>query len=588
MNDAGWLRQWRPLLIASALFVVVLLFSMPASPWEFDEPLFLQALHRYDPAAHHPPPPGYPVFIGVGQVVRMVIPSDFHALLAISVVASAIGFVLLALAFRELSGDPATGVTGAVLFYFAPVMLVHASLPISEPGALAFLATALYFGTRRSSAGSVAAFSALTVGWRIQFAIFVVPFFLVTVLLMKRWRDRAIALVTFTLVCLAWLIPMAIAVGGFEELVELELGQGRYLAAHDAGQSRGGWTPAMIAARFIAHPWGVKIASVPVLLAAAGGFALAVAARRRAVIPMTIAAAVYLAFALRVMDPADGARYAIPVVLVTAFFAAAGAVRLARRVSIPWYALPLLFCGGSIGYVSSFLVQRSTSPSPPVRAAELALRTYPQNALALYELPLWPHATYYLRDFTPHRVDEGLARFYERPDIPLFLYADGASRDPDATTFAWAPSDAYSKLTRNHYRVASIIPVAPQRRFRAVRGIFSPERRPDGLAWRWFAPEAALQLPRGAPRRVSLRFGLPEDSPIEWNELAVSVDGSPAGSWRVERGRVSVIEIDLPEGAPLLTFTAARSVVPAEVAGTLSRDRRRLSVKMLTLETRPK
>ena len=67
----------RALLIALAVHAAVLILAMPASPWEFDEPLFFEALHKYDPLAHHPPPPGYPVFVHFAKLVRLVIPSDF-------------------------------------------------------------------------------------------------------------------------------------------------------------------------------------------------------------------------------------------------------------------------------------------------------------------------------------------------------------------------------------------------------------------------------------------------------------------------------------------------------------------------------
>jgi hypothetical protein len=245
----------KPLSFVSVVFVLVLTFSMPVSPWEFDEPLFFQALHRYEPLAHHPPPPGYPLYIGAGNLARLLIPSDFEALRAISLAASTVALLMLALAFRNLSGDLTTGTVGAALFSFSPAMLVHATLPISEPGALALLATALYFGSRSSPAW-FAVFAALTVGWRLQFAIFVVPLFLAAVLLMKSWRDRGVALLAFTLVCLAWLVPLVIAVGGLEETVRFEAAQGRYVAAFDADQARSGWTPLMIAIRFTAHPWG--------------------------------------------------------------------------------------------------------------------------------------------------------------------------------------------------------------------------------------------------------------------------------------------------------------------------------------------
>src|SRR5712691_8226710 len=245
----------RQLLIALAALVVVLFFAKPASPWEFDEPLFFQAIHHYDPIAHHPPPPGYPLFIGVGHLVRLIVPSDFGALVTISYIASLAGFVLLALAFGKIAGDLTIGIAGALLFYFSPTLLVHSTLPISEPGALALLAAALYVPPPWS-----AAFAALAVGWRPQFSIFVVPLFLTSLMIPSR-RVRGISLVVFTLVCLAWLIPLTLSVGGVERLVHFESTQAGYLARHDADVSRSGWTPPGIALRFIAHPWGTKIAS---------------------------------------------------------------------------------------------------------------------------------------------------------------------------------------------------------------------------------------------------------------------------------------------------------------------------------------
>lgn len=569
-------------IAACIVFLVVLLFGMPASPWEFDETLFFRGLHRYDPVAHHPPPPGYPVFMGAGRLVREVIPSDFAALLVVSVVSSAIAFAMFALAFRNMTGDATAGLIAAVLFYFSPAMLVHASLPISEPGALALLAAALYFHSR-GSAGLFALFAALTVGWRIQFSIFVVPLFLLSVLLMRRWRDRGAALAVFTAVCVVWLVPLAVAVGGVEELIRFETGQGKYLAAHDAGQSRSGWTAPMIALRFIAHPWGVKMASFPVLLAAAAGLVIAARARRHLLAPPAIAGAGYLAFALWTMDPADGVRYAIPVVLTTAVFAGIGATAIAQRLAVPRYALPAIYAAASLVYVGSLLAQRSSSDSPPVRAARYALARYSDGAVATYELPLWPHATYYLRDFRPRRFDDAMAHFYERADVPMFLYADGGSLAPGSRTFSWAPSDAYSKLTRNHYRVASIVPLPPQSRFRAIRGIYGWEREPEGLAWRWIAAEAQLQLPRGPERDLHLDLGLPPDSAIESNEVAIAVDGRAAGSWRVERGGVTPVTIPIAAGAPVVTIRPERAFVPDEVPGSLSRDPRTLSVKLLTL-----
>ena len=412
-------------------------------------------------------------------------------------------------------------------------------------------------------------------GWRIQYSIFVVPLFLVTVALMRTWRDRLIALAVFTIVCLIWLTPLAIAVGGVDELIAFETGQGKYLAAHDAAESRTGWTPARIAFRFIGRAWGTEWMALAVLALAAFGFVMTV--RRRATWPLIVAATIYIAVALWVMDPADGVRYAIPFVLATAFFAGA-AVRKAPYVAALFGVVFLIYTG-------SLLMQRRLSDSAPVRAAAFARASYPPNAIALYELPLWPHATYFLGDRNPHRVDDGLARYWNRPEVPLFIYADGATARTDARVFEWKPSDAYLKLTRNHYRATSVIPVPPERRFRIVDGVFAPERDQDGREWRWLNSSATVQLPHGPARSLALRIGLPAAAAIDSNVVTVSVEGREVVKARVERARGTNVTVDVPAGAPTITLKAERSFVPAEVPSMRSGDRRRLAVELYELRT---
>jgi hypothetical protein len=560
----------KPLIFALAAHVIVLLVIRPASPWEFDEPLFFQALHEYDPVAHHPPPPGYPVFVFVGKLVRFVVPNDFYALLAISVVASGVGFVMLALALRNLFGQLSIGVIGASLFYFSPGMLVHSTLPISEPGALALLFAGLYFSTK-AQAGACALLYGLAVGWRVQFAIFVVPLFLAQVVFMRR---RALALSVFTAVCIAWLIPLAVAVGGIDELIAFETGQGKYLVAHDAAESRTGWTLPRLVFRFVAHPFGTKLLSFPVLLAAAIGAVIIVRERMKQFLPLAIAGAVYIAFALAVMDPADGVRYAIPFVFVVA---GAAAVAL-QRVPVAAAA----FACASLIYTGSFLWQRSTTDSPPVRAARYALANMPRNAVALYDLPLWPHATYYLAAHRPVRVNDGLARYFDRPDVPLYIYADGRGA---GEVFEWMPSDAYSKLTRNHYRVVSIIPVPPEEKMQPLSGVYSIERAHGEPAWRWLAPAAELRLPSGGARTLTLRFRLPPTYPRESNNLKVFVDSEPFHRVVVRRGQHVDVTFPVFRRSPRIRIESQYSYVPAEIPASLNYDRRRLSVMLLHVRT---
>lgn len=531
---------------AAAAFVVILLCAKPASYWEFDEPLFSQALHQYDPVAHHPPPPGYPVFIFVAKAFRLVFPSDFSALVALSVLASAIGFVMLARAF---------GIGTAVLFYMSPVLLVHSTLPISEPGALALLATALYFS--RSNPILFGVFAALTVGWRPQFSIFVVPLVLMECAGLpapskggSKLPHSMKVLGAFTVVCLIWVLPLMVAVGGFQKLIAFESGQAQYLAQHDAGASRMSWSLRSIVVHFVSHPWGPRLMTIPVLLAAAYG---AWKMRRdRFAIALAVAGAVYLGVALMIMDPADGVRYAIPFCLVVAIFAG----------SVSGWA-PFVFAAGSIIYVSSFVVQRSTIPSPAVRAAA----TIPWNASVGYELSLWPHATYFFGADRVHRIDN---HRFGRSE-PLYVLINGPTDLPNAKTFRWENSDAYWNLTRNLYRVVSVAPIGPERRYRVIRGVHTQEREADAIVsatraetsadvWRWLDGDSAIEMPRAAG--VELRIGLPKSFAYEDNRVTVIADGRVVTTIDLRRGEAKWVTVDFPVPSTTLELKAERSITP--------------------------
>jgi len=86
----------------------------------------------------------------------------------------------------------------------------------------------------------------------------------------------------------------------------------------------GSQSPVELGFRFVAHPWGPKSLSLPILaLAVVGAVELV---RRRVVraLPLATLAIVNLAVCLAFMDPADGARYALPSLPLVALAAVVG------------------------------------------------------------------------------------------------------------------------------------------------------------------------------------------------------------------------------------------------------------------------
>jgi hypothetical protein len=403
--------------------------------------------------------------------------------------------------------------------------------------------------------------------------------------LLRTWRERFVAVQWFTIACAAWLLALIAASGGVEKFWLYISGQAAYFAAHDADLSRTGQSAAQIALRFIAHPWGPKWLAGPVLFLAAIGVGDAVRRRLWIVVPVVVMSTVYLAFALRMMDPADGVRYALPAHPCVALFAILGIDllrRLSRGVLADWVLIGL-YAAGSYLYCGAILRQRADSVSPPVAAIRHLRSIAPKNAVILYDLPLKPHAQYLLRGYTRTRIDEGLLRYGHQIDRPIFGLTDSATAAPGGKVFRWETPDAYSKLTRNHYGAVSVVPMPAAERFLAVSGISAPERAAAG-SWRWIGARGTLMLPDLRAQSVRLTFALPGDYPLPSNRVVVNVEGGASAEAEVVRGRPTVVELPLLGGANRVHVTAARTFVPANVPGQLSRDKRTLSVMLTKVE----
>jgi hypothetical protein len=592
-------RGWSPAAILGFLAVAAArLLTLPESVWELDETLFIQGVIEFEPLRHHPHPPGYPLLIGLGKLFAVVLRDPFWSLVALSVVASLIGYAALVSAFRRLSGfSEPVAVGGAVLFHLSPTMLVYGPLPLSDAPTLMFLALFLAAAARLpgASTGSLGAvmatgaFAAGAIGCRPQLALSVLPALAAALWLAGSWRRRGVLLAAFTVACLVWFVPLLVAVEGPDGLVRFLTKQAGAVATWDTTIPRTGKSPAEIASRFLAHPWGQKWTALPVLaLAAAGAAALARTARSQRfqiLLPLAVLTAVELAFCLSVMNPRDAVRYALPSLLGVAFLAAVGAEALARRVRVPaaaWVAVAAL-TGGFVVYAWPLLEPRSTSPSPPAQAADWARRELPPDAVILVEKDYAAHAAYLLPGFTRFSFEEGMRHFAGRPEMRVWIYGETAL--PGAQTFLWPPSDTYGKLTRDLYRITSLSPVPAEQRYEAVRGLYAYEPRSGGAGYRWLEGDAVLRVfPRRLhARAVALTLGLPEVIPEASVALAISVAGSPTATLEVPRGEKRRIVLPLPEAETVeIAVRSKTTFVPVEAG--IGGDPRRLAVQLHALE----
>lgn len=565
---------------------------MPRTPWENDEFLFAEGVKQFDPSRYHPHPPGYPLYILLGKAVNFVVIDPWRSLVIISIVCAVIGFVALARAFRNWTGDPDLAVCGALLFYFSASMLVHGTLALSDGPSIAFLGLALWAMSSINvdevhdrNAIAIGLWTSAAIGVRPQLVVPLIPAFAVSVWQLRTMHKRLAALITFAVVSLLWFLPLMDAAGGFDALVAYERKQAQYFASHDAAMSRGAMSVPALFARFLFHPWGFKYITIPLALCVIAGIGIFVRRRRPTILPLLVFTAVQIVFELGWMDPADAARYALPSMILVALVAACGFELLRQRMQIaaaPWLATAF-FAAMSIAYVFPLLRTRTTSPSPVAAASAYANAHFPPNTVVLYDLSLRPHAEY-LMHFRTEAIEPGMREDYDRPDVPLVFFVDGGAHDSDAKEFAWPESDAYGKLTRNLYRRVTLDPVQPFERYLPLQGVYALERTIAGDDWRWLAPRASIRLPHQHGASVQLGFRLSPDTPYDANGVHVFVNGRPAASVSAVKSRETIVTIPLPPSPQVdLRFDSEHFFTPATVLH--NQDPRTLATQLVDVQT---
>ena len=586
----GWWRE----ALGAALVLVSRILTAPCTPWENDEFLFAEAVRKFDPSRYHPHPPGFPLLVLIGKVFAWFVHDPWRALVVFSIVAAPIGFVAIARAFRNWIDDPNLAICGALLYYFSASMLVHGTLALSDGPAMMFLGLALFaisspHGEEHDrNAIAIGIWSSAAIGTRPQLFVPIAPMLIIAILQMRTMRQRAACVIAFGLFSAMWFLPLVDAAGGFEATRLYETKQAAYVAAHDATISRGGKSMAQLAVRFLFHPWGTKYVTLPLFACVFLGIAAFVRLLRRDKLrstlwPLVAFTIVQLIFELGWMDPADAARYSLPIMILFALLAVLGmdVVRRSVKLNATPVIVTAIFAIATLAYVWPLVGSRTKIASPPAAAAAFANANLPANSVIAYDVSLKPHAEYLLPRFRIVPIEKAIAELYDRPEVPLYLLANGASTANGAHVFTWPASDAYEKLTRQLYRTATIVPKPPRERYLAVRGAYPLEWTAEGDEWRWLGPDATIRLPRahGSEAALTLRFS--SDVPYETNAVAISVNGRDAAT--VNAGREPVIaKVPLPPDPQIdIRLRSAHSFSPGALLHNA--DPRTLAVQLTSV-----
>lgn len=556
---------WVPRLLVAAGLVIVTLTGILTSPkthWEVDEIFLHLGVVQFNPLAGHPPAPGYPLLIGLGKALNTSFQNPFLSLVLLAFLGTLVGFVALALAFGEITESPGTGTLGALLFYVSPAMLVHSMMPRSDSPALAFFALALAVALPRgrlpewARLGLVGVFCSAAIGCRPQYALAAVTLLVLVLAVGRGWLARLAGLIAFVGTSLCWLVPLSTAVGGPRALIRWESNW----ALSSVGGSR--LEIGALLGRFVVNPWGARDFAVLLLLVSI--FGLVVAIRRKLRIwVLLVPAVVHIAVTMAVSDPTDAVRCALPFQLAVALFLAVALVDFARIARFRPLAaiLASVIMIVSIRDAGHVTIPRLRLASPPDRAGEWVRSNQP-GSVVLYDPALTAYAELMLPKMRTYPLDAGLAKVWNRPDLDVWIYADGHSDVPGSQQFSWKESPEYKTLTRNDYRVVSVVPWKPARRYLPVKGVHAWHRDPDRISWRWLDADAVFRVP-AEPGTLELVVEEPESAPFEFNELTLVVDGTVVKKVTIHRDGPKSIALDVGDRKATIEIRSSRTFVPA-------------------------
>jgi hypothetical protein len=429
------------------------LFALSTSLWDWDEALFCSALREYDVVHYRPHPPGYPLFIALGQVTRLLFDSDFRALQALNVLGSMALFPLVYLLARELRFAFRTSYLGALLFAFFPNVWFYGGTAYSEIISLAVALAAMILLLRGRLSGAFVL--ALAAAIRPQIALIgIIPFWKAASRPPLSYRRFTAFISLFAAVTLAAYVSAAFFSESVSGYLDVLRHQGNYFRTVDSFMNPERESLGVLADRFLfeAMPGAGRAAAVAVFAV----IALVAAAVRRQWSVFQLAA-IFLPHALAawlMFDQLAVARYTLPHVTMHAVLAAEGigvvaalfgrfAARLQTLLVAALIALFVIWTAPGLRVVA-------TSDAPPVAAMKLIRRAVPADETIYAFHSLSPFTHYYLAD---RRVVHVRAASEAPPDA--VYVAEGRLSGGDVRTFE-RERNPLTRIARRRYFTVSV------------------------------------------------------------------------------------------------------------------------------------
>jgi hypothetical protein len=472
-------RQRLAFGIVATVCAATRFLAISRSLWDWDEALFCLGMRSYDITVHHPHPPGFPVYIALGRIVRTLIPSDFRALQAVNLIAAMLVFPAIFFLARELRLPFVTSMIAGALCAFFPNVWFFGGGAFSDVPSLVLVVFAVAFlfrGCRDANAYLIgAALLALAAGIRPQnFLIGLAPGLLATWYRARAdWRDVAFAALVGAITVTVAFGGAIAATGGPQPYFAAAKEHGQYITRIDSFRSPTRPPLWRLFDRFFIKQYESLALGFITSIFVAVSIAGAIASRDRGVGWLALSFGPFAVLAWMMLDRYSINRFSIGYCPLFAILAADGIRRLTRR----WPRVEAIAGATLIG---SFLVWTlpalaivRNTVAPSVLAVEAVKHLDPRVDELFVARDMDPFFQYLLPNYPHVHVLDKRAMPLSSDGRRQWVLAEGGEEDRVGWVFHRERGHLWN-VARRHYFDAGVMPVHTPPQF--VAGWYPPVR----------------------------------------------------------------------------------------------------------------
>jgi hypothetical protein len=516
------------LAIATAITAATRLLPLALTPWDWDELLFMRALDHFDVSTHNPHPPGFPLYVLAGKVVRKFGFGNFHALQAVNVIGAMLIVPLMFFLCRELGMRFWTALSAAMLLAFFPNVWFFGGTAFSDVPSMTLViaACALLLAGRRSGTAYLlgAVMLAIAAGFRPQnLLVGFAPMLMASWSQLRQSAARVVVAVGLLAAIVGISYGIAAGLTGWTEYREAVQSHEAYIRKIDSFLSPTRPPLWQLFDDFFMRPYRAPIINIIITI-----FCVVGLLRFRPGVRIALAAFGPLCIVSWLMlDYLSVSRFSIGYAPLIAILAADGLQFVARRFE-PYVAAAVVLIM-VVWTWPAFAVVRSTM-SPPVEAINWIRNHVDRKASTIYvHGGMIPYAEWYLSDYSVRYIANSPPPPSWTARIKAYYLREGLNA-PGAEHFG-RPRGRLWDIVRRRYFDVGVQPISEMMVF--GDGWYWEEGDAAGNVWRWMQQRSEITLPPAGPK-AHLRLSLyaPLDALPRRPNVVVRLNGAVIDSYQ--------------------------------------------------------